>query len=66
VCIYSDIIWKAYNKEKNIQIFQEKKTVYKGHNSYDDLQIQLGDTRRLKPLVNMSLVFITVYKWQQF
>jgi hypothetical protein len=49
VSIYSNRIWKDYigqrciKQKKKIQIFQEK-VVYKGHNSYDDLQLKLSDT----------------------
>jgi hypothetical protein len=38
----------------------KKKAVYKGHNSYDDLQLKLSDTQRLQRLRGMFLVFITV------
>jgi hypothetical protein len=30
------------------------------------LQLKLSDTHRLKPLRSMFLLFIAIYKWQQF
>jgi hypothetical protein len=52
----------AYNKENKNSNISRKRAVSKGHNSYDDLQLKLSDTHRLKPLRSMFLLFIAIYK----